>query len=548
MDLKEFFTEEEIKELHKKYPPKFLGQAENLEGKIFGRWRVLYRTLSSKDKCTLWVCRCECEKHTIKTVKTKNLLKGDSQSCGCLQQEHKLINDDIKIHIRDEKGNIVQKRCYVCKQFKDITQFYFSSYRKDGYSGICKTCDKETVNSRYNKYKKGARKRNLNFDLTKIQFDYITKQSCFYCGENELPYRGIDRINSNKSYYPGNIVPCCEECNRMKMAYPFFDFLIRVEKIYNNFFKGENMNIFLKIPQKCPCCNSDLSIIISNNGVKNLKCENPDCPEKNLSKFTQFVSKQGMNIDGLSEKKLEALVEKGYITDFLSIYNLKNFPQIADLEGFGKKSYQNLLNAIDKSRTVKLNNFLVALSIPNVGKTVAKTIYKCFKGNFGAFLDACSKNFDFSTLDDIGEVISSSILDWYNNPNSLDNDFILTIVEGLREPDDIDRQVVFFDKSEFETKETDVNTTHLGSSENYNSTFCQNKTFVVTGKFEKYKRDELEKMIEDRGGKLASSVSKKTDFLLTNDSESGSSKAKKAKELNIPILSEDDFLEKVGLN
>lgn len=534
MDLKEFFTEEEIKELHKKYPPKFLGQAENLEGKIFGRWRVLYRTLSSRDKCTLWVCRCECEKHTIKTVKTKNLLKGDSQSCGCLQQEHKLVNDDIKIHIRDEKGNIIQKRCYVCKQFKDITQFYFSSYRKDGYSGICKTCDKETVNSRYNKYKKGARKRNLNFDLTKIQFDYITKQSCFYCGENELPYRGIDRINSNKSYYPGNIVPCCEECNRMKMAYPFFDFLIRVEKIYNNFFKGENMNIFLKIPQKCPCCNSGLSIIISNNGVKNLKCENPDCPEKNLSKFTQFVSKQGMNIDGLSEKKLEVLIDKGYITDFLSIYELKNYPEIADLEGFGKKSYQNLIEAIDKSCTVKLSNFLVALSIPNVGKTVAKTIYKCFKGNFQKFLDACNNNFDFTVLDDIGDTIASSIMNWYKNSDGLDESLIDVInIEDLFK----------FDTSEFE-----VNNTKSNISQNNDSSFCQDKVFVVTGKFEKYKRDELEKMIENRGGKLASSVSKKTNFLLTNDSDSGSSKSKKAKELNIPIMSEEEFLEKIGVS
>lgn len=323
--------------------------------------------------------------------------------------------------------------------------------------------------------------------------------------------------------------------------------VIKAQKIIPKIVANNTKSNTYVYPTQCPCCKSNL---VEKNDTDSITlwCENSDCPEKNLSKFTQFVSKQGMNIDGLSEKKLEALVEKGYITDFLSIYNLKDFPQIADLEGFGKKSYQNLLDAIEKSRTVKLNNFIVALSIPNVGKTVAKTLYKCFKGNFGAFLDACNSNFDFSTLDDIGDTIASSIMNWYKNPNQLDKDFILKIVEGLREPDDIDKQVVFFDKSEFETKE--VHSFHLetsNSSDNFVPNFCEGKTFVVTGKFVKYKRDELEAIIEDRGGKLASSVSKKTHFLLANDGESGSSKAKKAKELNIPILSEDEFLEKVGL-
>ncbi len=324
--------------------------------------------------------------------------------------------------------------------------------------------------------------------------------------------------------------------------------VIKAQKIIPKIVANNTKSNTYVYPTQCPCCKSNL---VEKNDTDSITlwCENSDCPEKNLSKFTQFVSKQGMNIDGLSEKKLEALVEKGYITDFLSIYNLKDFPQIADLEGFGKKSYQNLLDAIEKSRTVKLNNFIVALSIPNVGKTVAKTLYKCFKGNFGAFLDACNRNFDFSTLDDIGDTIASSIMNWYKNPNQLDKDFILKIVEGLREPDDIDRQVVFFDKSEFEIKE--VHSFHLetsNGSDNFVPNFCEGKTFVVTGKFVKYKRDELETIIEDRGGKLAGSVSKKTHFLLTNDGESGSSKAKKAKELNIPILSEDEFLEKVGLN
>lgn len=351
----------------------------------------------------------------------------------------------------------------------------------------------------------------------------------------------------------------------LKIGYKDEIEVIKAQKIIPKIIANNTQSDTIGIPLRCPCCDSNLvakqedktyvggvgnKTLMFDKGPVTLWCENPDCPEKNLSKFTQFVSKQGMNIDGLSEKKLEALVEKGYITDFLSIYNLKDFPQIADLEGFGKKSYQNLLDAIEKSRTVKLNNFIVALSIPNVGKTVAKTLYKCFKGNFGAFLDACNSNFDFSTLDDIGDTIASSIMNWYKNPNQLDKDFILKIVEGLREPDDIDKQVVFFDKSEFETNvlKREVHTVQLEVSGNYDPTFCQDKTFVVTGKFNKYKRDELETIIEDRDGKLASSVSKKTDFLLTNDSESGSSKAKKAKELNIPILSEDDFLEKVGLN
>lgn len=288
-----------------------------------------------------------------------------------------------------------------------------------------------------------------------------------------------------------------------------------IPKVVNNITRSNS----LVIPNICPCCGQTLIHKISDTGTETLWCVNPNCPEKNLARFTQFVSKQGMNIDGLSESTLEKFIGAGYINCFADIYHLQNFKQtIINMEGFGEKSYEKMINSIEKSRSVKLENFLVALSISNIGKSAAKTISQYFNGSYVSFMNACMSGFDFTKLPDFGEVMKESIYNWYNNPSTLE--------AGIsKEVDFIIVSPTFVPKNDF----------------------VSGKTFVVTGAFVNYKRSQLEEMITERGGKLSGSVSKKTDYLLTNEANSGSSKAKKAAELNIPAMSEAEFIEKLGV-
>ena len=238
-----------------------------------------------------------------------------------------------------------------------------------------------------------------------------------------------------------------------------------------------------------------------------------------LSKFVQFVSKPAMNIDGLSEATLKRFIDAGYITRFADIYHLSNFKrEIVKMEGFGAKSYEKLIDSIEKSRNVKLENYLVALSIPNIGKSAAKTISKYFNGDYSKLVESLRTNFDFTQLDDFGEIMNQSLYNWWQKESNLEDNLIT--------------ELHFIVEEKKEVAQND---------------FINGKTFCVTGAFQTMKRSELEKIITDRGGKLSGSVSKKTDYLLTNEADSGSSKAKKAAELGTPIMSEKEFLEKVGV-
>ena len=294
----------------------------------------------------------------------------------------------------------------------------------------------------------------------------------------------------------------------------------RINEVIPKIVENMTQSNTLIIPDKCPCCGSILDLRISDTGTETLWCVNPNCPEKNLAKFTQFVSKQGMNIDGLSESTLEKFMNMGFIKKFADIYHLKEFDnRIMNLEGFGEKSYKKLINSIEKSRNVKLENYLVALSIPNIGKSAAKTISKYFQGDYEAFENACLTKFDFTKLTDFGEVMKDSLINWYHNPSVLENGII--------------KELIFVKEESAKVIEND---------------FINGKTFVVTGAFINYKRSQLEQMITDRGGKLSGSVSKKTDYLLSNEGYgSGSSKAKKAEELGVPVMSEKEFIDKLGV-
>ena len=228
-----------------------------------------------------------------------------------------------------------------------------------------------------------------------------------------------------------------------------------------------------------------------------------------------------MNIDGLSESTLDVLINNGYLHKLVDIYHLvKHKEELLELERFGKAKVDKLLKAIDASRNVKLENFINALGIPNIGKSASRTISKYCKGDINTFISLYQDGFDFTQLEDFGKAMDKAIYDYFD-PDSDNMKFISGLVSELN----------FI-----------VETAPVVSTDD----FINDKTFVVTGAFHTMKRSELEKIIVDRGGKLSGSVSKKTDYLLTNDGDSGSTKAEKAKTLNIPIMSEEEFLSKIN--
>lgn len=291
-----------------------------------------------------------------------------------------------------------------------------------------------------------------------------------------------------------------------------------IPQVYDNLTRSNSY----KLIDECPCCGKPL-IITKASATSNanfLFCSNTDCSAKKLAQFNHFVSKPCMNIDGLSESTLDILLGEGLITTYKDIYHLKeHYDELIKLDRFGEKKVENLLASIEKSRNVKLENYLNALGIPNIGKSASRVISNYFHGDVNAFYRVMIDDFDFSQLEDFGLIMNDAIYDFFSDKNT--NRWIF---------EDLLPELNFIKE--------EVN----NSSKNK---FIDGKTFVVTGKFETKTRSELEKIIVDRGGKLSGSVSKKTDYLLTNDAESGSSKAEKAKLLKIPIMNEKEFLEKL---
>ena len=269
----------------------------------------------------------------------------------------------------------------------------------------------------------------------------------------------------------------------------------------------------LKIPTTCPCCGQPTEIKYTDNS-KVLMCTNPNCAAKKIAQFTHFVSRKCMNIDGLSEKTLELLISHGFLHNYKDIYHLKDRKnEIMQLPGMGEKSVSKLLDSIEKSRTVTLDRFITALGIPNIGSSAAKAISKQFSGVHYDFIQALSNGYDFTQIDDFGEVTNNSLHDWWNNKDPM--------IELL--PMEMN----------FITEKSQAVKADLDS-----------KSFCITGSLTHFpNRDALVKAIEDNGGKYVSGVSKKTDFLINNDTTSTSGKNKKAMELNIPIINEDNFLK-----
>ena len=281
-----------------------------------------------------------------------------------------------------------------------------------------------------------------------------------------------------------------------------------IPQIAENLTRSRN----LTIPEFCPVCKEKTKIQKSND-VEVLICTNPECQAKKIKSFTLFVSRDAMNIDGLSEATLEKFILNGFIKEFGDIYELEHYKDaIIEMDGFGEKSYENLIDNIKKSSHTTLPRLVYALGIANIGVANAKVLCKEFDYDLKKLMQADEET--ISQIEGIGSVIAKSVTDYFKNEeNQRKLEHLLTHLT--------------FEEMKIETGNP-----------------LSGKQFVITGSVNQFEnRSAMKEFIEKRGGKVTGSVSKKTDYLINNDTESSSSKNKKAKELGIPILSEEDFLK-----
>lgn len=265
------------------------------------------------------------------------------------------------------------------------------------------------------------------------------------------------------------------------------------------------------LPETCPACDYGVELK-SDLGVETLFCSNRLCPAKRIKSFSLFVSRDAMNIENLSEATLEKFIGMGLIKTLPDIFYLKNYrAEITSMEGFGEKSFDNLVNAVEKSKKVTVAKFIYALGISGIGVANGKLIARHFDNNWEKIQNASAE--ELMQIDGIGEVVANAFVDFlHDDENKKSVEKLLDIVKFDVEPQGL----------------TDGD--------------LRGKTFVITGNVHIYKnRNELKSAIEANGGKVTGSVSSNTDFLINNDIDSASSKNKKAKELGIPIISEDEF-------
>lgn len=279
----------------------------------------------------------------------------------------------------------------------------------------------------------------------------------------------------------------------------------------------------LAIPHTCPVCKAATEVVESeSSATKTLHCTNPDCAAKQLKKFARFVSKEGVNIDGLSEQTVQKFINLGWVKEYADLFHLdEHANELRTMEGFGSKSVSNLLKSIEKARTVEAKNFLYALFIPLVGQDVCARLLSAYP--LSELISTAQTTTDlavFSTISGIGPEKSTSFVKWLQDEKNKN------IVEHLL--------------AELEIKE---------AAPIEKGSLCNGLTFVVTGDVHHYKnRNELKAYIESQGGKVTGSVSKSTNYLINNDINSTSGKNQKARQLGIDIISEEDFINKFTNN
>ena len=295
--------------------------------------------------------------------------------------------------------------------------------------------------------------------------------------------------------------------------------VIKANKIIPKVIKVEHKVGNLEIPDRCPVCGEPTEVVTSaSSGTLTLHCTNMECPAKRLKKFARFVSKDGMNIDGISEQTIARFVNMGWISEYADFYNLElHALELSTLEGFGQKSTNNILNSIDKARNVDARRLLYALNIPLCGGDVCKRLLAQYP--IAELIEKARSEADdyFAHIPGIGPEKSASVVKWMKNDDNYG------MLQRL-----LNRVTITEADSQAEV-----------------GTRCAGLTFVVTGDVHHFKnRNELKAYIENQGGKVTGSVSKSTSFLINNDVTSTSGKNKKAQELGIQILSEDDFIAK----
>lgn len=271
------------------------------------------------------------------------------------------------------------------------------------------------------------------------------------------------------------------------------------------------------IPETCPICNQPTQIIKENDGEV-LICTNPNCKGKLLGKLSYAVSKKGFDIDGLSEATLQKFIDRGWLQCVEDIYHLPLYKdKISRMEGFGEKSTRKLMENIEKSKDITLDKFISALSIPLIGITASKDIAKFCNYDIEKFKLIMGKSsYKFTKIEGFGDKMARSLFDWWS--------------DNVEEFLELERHF------RFKKIENNINVDKL-----------KGQNFVITGKLHHFtNRDALKEKIESLGGKVVGSISSNTSFLINNDVNSTSSKNNKAKKLNIPIVSEDDFIKMIG--
>ena len=283
-----------------------------------------------------------------------------------------------------------------------------------------------------------------------------------------------------------------------------------IPQVLNNLTRSATCDV----PEYCPACGAETTIHTEEpSGVETLYCDNEVCSAKGIRTFDHFVGRDAMNIDGLSEARLQRFIEEGFINSFADIYKLYDYEfEITNMEGFGQKSFDRLINAIEKSRDVRMANLIYALGIPNVGLATAKLIAK--KCNYNIQNLARLTADDLLQIDGIGETIAYSYINWMKNMDNAEN-----FVDLLKE-------------------------VRLVHEEVSTDTSMDGLVFCCTGKVYQFNnRNEIKELIESKGGKMTGSVTSNTSYLITNDTTSGSRKNREAQKLGVPIISEEEFIE-----
>ena len=271
----------------------------------------------------------------------------------------------------------------------------------------------------------------------------------------------------------------------------------------------------LPIPDTCPACGQSTEIRRVNE-VESLYCTNPDCPAKKIKAFALFASRDAMNIDGLSEATLEKFIARGFIHDFGDIFEIsRHREEIVTMEGFGEKSFENLMASLEKAKETTLAKVIYSLGIANIGLANAKVICRHFDDDLEKIRHADEE--EVSSIDTIGPVIARSLTEYFADP------------ENNRKLDHLMSHLV------------------IKKDEKRGEQIFQNMNFVITGSLEHFdNRNQAKELVESLGGKVTGSVTKKTNYLINNDTTSNSSKNKKARDLGIPVISEEEFLKLAG--